>query len=158
MKYGMKTKFRFQRSTPLCLGALVVFLSDFTAHAQNFAIDWFKIGGGGGTSTNGNYSITGTIGQPDAGPKMSGGNYSVESGFWQAITLVQTPDAPLLQITRNGTQATIHWDQDVTGFILEFTTSLSAPVNWQAVGGVANNSVNVSAATGRVFFRLRQAP
>jgi len=141
-----------------CLFALAVLFLSFTASAQNYAITSSVISSGGGTSTNANFAITGTIGQTDAGPKMSGGGFAVEGGFWQAITLVQTPGAPLLQITRNGTQATIFWDTAVTGFILESTASLSAPVNWQPVGGVANNSVNVPATTGILFFRLRQAP
>jgi len=46
--------------------------------AQNYAIDWWTIDGGGGTSTGGVYSVTGTIGQPDAGSTaMTGGAYSV---------------------------------------------------------------------------------
>jgi hypothetical protein len=32
-----------------------------------YSIDWSTIDGGGGTSTGGVYSVTGTIGQPDAG-------------------------------------------------------------------------------------------
>jgi len=126
--------------------------------AQNYAITGSVIVGGGSTSTNDAFAVTGTIGQPDAGAKMSGGNFSVEGGFWQAITLVQTPGAPLLQITRNGTQATIFWDTAVTGFILESTTSLSAPINWQPVNGVTGSQVNVPATAGAMFYRLRQAP
>lgn len=89
---------------------------------------------------------------------MTGGNYSLESGFWQAFTLIQTPGSPLVVITRNGAQATIRWDQAVTGFILESASSLSAPVNWQPVQGVSNNSVDVSTVAGRVYFRLHKTP
>ena len=35
--------------------------------AQAYSIDWYKIAGGGGTSTDGTYPVSGTIGQPDAG-------------------------------------------------------------------------------------------
>ena len=60
-------------------------------HAQNFAIDWFTIDGGGGTSTGGVYSISGTIGQPDAGPVLTGGNYSLVGGFnrWNDAVLAR---------------------------------------------------------------------
>jgi hypothetical protein len=58
--------------------------------AQSYSIDWFTIDGGGGTSTGGVYSVTGTIGQPDAGGLMSGGNYTLQGGFW-SIQAVQTP-------------------------------------------------------------------
>lgn len=142
----------------LGLGIFAVLCGAFTVSAQNYTITTTVIGSGGGTSTNGNYTLTGTIGQPAAGAKLSGGSYTVDGGFWQAITLVQTPGAPLLQLTRNGTQAIISWDTAVTGFILESTPSLHAPVNWQPVGGVANNSVTVLTTTGALFFRLRQLP
>ena len=36
------------------------------APAQSYSIDWWKVAGGGGTSTGGAYQISGTIGQPDA--------------------------------------------------------------------------------------------
>ena len=36
-------------------------------HAQQYSIGWYKISGGGGTSSNGQYSVSGTIGQHDAG-------------------------------------------------------------------------------------------
>ena len=61
------------------LSALVVFFFSFTAHAQNYAIAWFKISAGGNTSTGGVYSVTGTIGQPDTG-KSSGGSYELDGG------------------------------------------------------------------------------
>jgi len=36
------------------------------SRAQNYTNDWYKIAGGGGTSTGGVYSVNGTIGQPDS--------------------------------------------------------------------------------------------
>ena len=44
--------------------------------AQSYSIDWYKIAGGGGTSTGATYSMSGTIGQPDASGAMNGGGYS----------------------------------------------------------------------------------
>jgi hypothetical protein len=35
--------------------------------AQSYSIDWYKVSGGGGTSTGATYQVSGTIGQPDAG-------------------------------------------------------------------------------------------
>ena len=34
--------------------------------AQSYSIDWYKVAGGGGTSTNGQYSVNGTIDPADA--------------------------------------------------------------------------------------------
>jgi hypothetical protein len=64
-----------------------------TAHAQQYSVDWFTIDGGGGTSTGGVFTVSGTIGQPDAG-QMSGGTYTLSGGFWGIIAAVQTPGAP----------------------------------------------------------------
>jgi hypothetical protein len=47
-------------------------------------LDWYTIDGGGGTSSGGDYSLSGTIGQPDAGG-MSGGDYDLSGGFWSGI-------------------------------------------------------------------------
>jgi len=44
-------------------------------------LTWFPIDGGGGTSTGGEYSLSGTIGQPDAGI-LTGGDYRLNGGFW----------------------------------------------------------------------------
>ncbi len=47
-----------------------------------FGINWWTVDGGGGmSSTGGGYSLSGTIGQPDAG-QMSGGGYVLAGGFW----------------------------------------------------------------------------
>ena len=62
----------------LVLGAL---LPAGQLSAQSYAVDWYKVAGGGGTSTNGQYSVSGTIGQPDASGAMTGGNYSLTGGF-----------------------------------------------------------------------------
>jgi hypothetical protein len=47
-----------------------------------YDLTWSSIDGGGGTSAGSGYSLTGAIGQPDAGLQMSGGGYSLNGGFW----------------------------------------------------------------------------
>src|SRR5216684_6593785 len=69
------------------------------AQAQNYSVDWFTIDGGGGTSTGGSYSVSGIIGQPDAG-HLSGGNFTLDGGFWGIIAAIQTNGTPPLTITR----------------------------------------------------------
>jgi len=59
------------------------------AFAQQYSIDWYKVAGGGGTSIGGTYAVSGTIGQPDAGGPLSGGNYSVTGGFWSLINVAR---------------------------------------------------------------------
>src|SRR5512138_2169118 len=102
-----------------------------TALAQPYTIDWSTIDGGGGTSTGGVYSVSGTIGQPDAGT-LSGGPYTLTGGFWGIVAAVQTPGAPLLSITRNpDSSITVSWPAPATGWILEATDALpSSPAAW----------------------------
>src|ERR1039458_3388344 len=104
-------------------GALLYFcflISAFCLRAlgQSYSIDWYKIAGGGGTSTGATYQVTGTIGQPDASGAMSGGNYSVTGGFWSLIAVAQTPGAPTLYISHSGSTVTIYW-QNLTGWSLQ---------------------------------------
>jgi hypothetical protein len=124
--------------------------------AQQYSINWHKIAGGGGTSTGGVYSVSGTIGQHDAGGPMSGGNYSVTGGFWSLIQVVQTPGAPTLIITHVGNQAIVSWDPSATGWTLQTNNNLSTGIWGNYLGTVVNNSTTNSPPTGNVFFRLKQ--
>src|SRR5258708_27625248 len=111
----------------------------FPLHGQSFAIDWFTVDGGGGTSTGGVYSVSGTIGQPDAG-KMSGGSYTLDGGFWGITAAVQTPGAPLLSITLTSTNtAVVSWPFPSTGFALEQNANLTA-TGWVAPSEVVTNN------------------
>ena len=65
---------------PLVSLAMLAFSLCFRASAQ-YSIDWSKVSGGGGTSTGGVCSLSGTIGQPDAGGPMIGADYSLIGGF-----------------------------------------------------------------------------
>ena len=63
------------------IAALVVCMAGAAAQAQ-LSMTWFTIDGGGGTSTGGALSLSFTVGQPDAGPVMTGGSYTFTGGFW----------------------------------------------------------------------------
>ena len=50
--------------------------------ATGYTIDWYTIDGGGAQDlAGGSYSLSGTIGQSDAG-SQSGGAYNLNGGFW----------------------------------------------------------------------------
>lgn len=135
---------------------MFVWLIPTLGFAQSYSIDWYKISGGGGTSTGGTYQVSGTIGQHDASGAMSGGNYSVTGGFWSLIQVVQTPGAPTLIITHIGSQAIVSWDPLATGWTLQTNNNLSTGTWGNYAGTVVNNSVTNSPPTGNVFFRLKQ--
>ena len=129
-----------------------------SAFAQSYSVDWYKIAGGGGTSTNGPYAVSGTIGQPDASGALTGGSYSVTGGFWSLINVVQTPGAPALNISYNGNTVTVFW-QNVSGWNLQQNGNLATPVGWSASGGVTTSSgtnyLNLVNPAGNLFFRLK---
>lgn len=49
--------------------------------AGDYSIDWYTIDGGGGLSSGGDFTLTGTTGQPDA-DWSEGGGYELLGGFW----------------------------------------------------------------------------
>ena len=137
--------------------ALLAFLTaTLTASAQTYSIDWFTIDGGGGTSTGGVYSLSGTIGQPDAGGPMTNGVYSQTGGFWALPIAIQTPDAPLLTIVPFGSgQARISWTPNTPGFVLQEATNLSTGPWVNSPGGASNPAI-VPATLSIKSYRLRK--
>jgi hypothetical protein len=126
------------------------------AQSTNYSISWHTIAGGGGTSSGGNYSVSGTIGQP-ATASMSGGSYSLTGGFWSIIAAVQTPGAPLLNITHTGKEATVSWVAPASGFVLEESPNLNtgwsvSPTTLSTNNGII--SATVPTGSGYQFYRL----
>jgi hypothetical protein len=67
----------------LLAGLLLCVAGPIVVQAQDYAIDWWTVDGGGDMWTvGGDYELSGTIGQSDAGPVMSGGDYELVGGFW----------------------------------------------------------------------------
>lgn len=127
--------------------------------AQNYSINWYKVAGGGGTSSGGNYQVSDTIGQPDASGAMTGGNYSITGGFWALISAIQTAGAPALYISYSGNTVSVYW-QNVSGWILQQNNNLTVTGgwtqnnNWTTSNGT--NYLNITSPTGDLFFRLYQ--
>lgn len=140
------------------LAILAWCLATSGAFAQ-YSIDWYKVSGGGGTSTGGVYSIIGTIGQHDAGGPMSGPGYSLVGGFWSLYAL-QTPGAPLISILLTHTNtAIVYWPSPSAGFELLQNTNLTT-TNWVTPPEpVTDNGINkfiiVNPPLGNRYYRLR---
>ena len=141
----MKTRF------VIILGLL---LSSVIISSAQYSINWFTIDGGGGTSTGGVYSVSGTIGQPDANHlPMTGGGFSLTGGFWSLVA-VQTTGAPTLTIVSTGAGlATISWTPPTPGWILQESLSLS-PAAWGNSPSGSSNPVVVPATLPTKFYRL----
>src|SRR5215469_14543800 len=133
-------------------------LASLPALAQSYSIDWYKIAGGGGTSTNGQYALSGTIGQHDAGGPMTGGNYSLTGGFWSLISVVQIAGLPNLSVTHSGTSVIVSWPN--TGNYTLQQNSVLTSGGWTTSGytvTTANgtNSITITSPAGNLFFRLQ---
>jgi hypothetical protein len=69
---------------------ILLFAGTTIATAQttgDYSISWWTIDGGGGTSQSADeqYSLSGTIGQPDVGAP-SGFGFAVKAGFWGSLS------------------------------------------------------------------------
>jgi hypothetical protein len=60
------------------------------AQSGTLALRWWTVDGGGGTSAGRNFSLSGTMGQPDAGT-MRGIRFALAGGFWPGVA---APPAP----------------------------------------------------------------
>jgi hypothetical protein len=152
-------KLRTSNKTWPIFGAMLAFLAiTICVRAQTYSIGWHKIGGGGGTSSNGEYSLTGTIGQQDAGPAMTGGGYSVTGGFWSLISVVQTAGLPTLAIAHAGNSVIVSWP-NTGSYTLQQNNNLAESAGWATSGYsiTTSNGMNciiISPPTGSLFFRL----
>src|SRR5258708_3923320 len=80
--------------------------------AQSYAIDWFTVGGGGGTGGAGAYEISATVGQSIVETSV-GGNHLLDGGFW---SFLRTTDVSFLHISRSGANLVVTWPNPSTGF------------------------------------------
>src|SRR5271157_115472 len=113
-----------------CMMMAILLLALPALDAQSYSIAWYKVAGGGGTSTNGQYSVSGTIGQQDASTAMTGGSYSLTGGFWSIISVVQTTGVPNLTITFVGPNSVVVSWPDTGNYTLQQNSNLAAPAAW----------------------------
>ena len=80
------------RRVALAVVGLVVVIAARVATAQDgdFAVDWWTVDGGGGTSTGGDFAVTGVIGQHDAAAS-SGDVYVLRGGFFSGAAPTPSP-------------------------------------------------------------------
>jgi hypothetical protein len=137
---------------------VILFQCCFRSWGQ-YAINWHVIAGGGGTSTNGQLSLTATIGQAAAGGPMTGGNLQLTAGYWALLSVLQTPGAPTLHISHSASTVSVYW-QNVSGWSLQQNPNLanaaawSTNNSWTTLNGT--NYLNLTSPTGNLFFRLQK--
>ena len=142
------------------LFVLIAVLLPAIAPAQLYSVDWYTIDGGGGSSTGGVYSVSGTIGQPDATQTpLTGGSYSLVGGFWSLFAM-QSAGSPLLTIfTTTTNTAVVYWPSPSTGYSLQHNTNLGAGTWIASTNAVTDNGtikfIIVSPPVGNRFYRLK---
>lgn len=76
------------RSSTLCLLALTLLLvlarAAVAQSGSGYALSWWIVDGGGGVSLGGDFVLSGSAGQPDAGV-LSNGGLTLCGGFWCAV-------------------------------------------------------------------------
>ncbi len=81
------------------IAVAVLFIASSGAYAQSggpYEITTWTIDAGGIQNASGlGYTLSGTIGQPDAGPRLSGGPFDLDGGFWPAIVVGEACPADL---------------------------------------------------------------
>ncbi len=128
-----------------------------------YAIKWSRIASGGGICRNGQYVLSGTLGQFEAGGgPMRGGNFAVTGGFWSPAALLKAtpqPEPPGLEAKAVNGGLLIRWPITASGYILEQADGLGNGFPWSAAPGTPQISdgkyqVVVLATTPKRFFRL----
>ncbi|MCK5427994.1 MAG: hypothetical protein KAI94_00905 [Anaerolineales bacterium] len=91
-----------RRLYALSIALLCVLLVAGAAWAapQAFDLSWWTVDGGGGTSSSGDFALSGTIGQPDTSPLMSGGDFTIVGGYWGGGALLAQNQLYLPIVTR----------------------------------------------------------
>jgi len=134
------------------------FLLTWTVVSQPFEINWYTVDGGGGTSTGGPFTLSGTVGQPDAGA-LAGGSYTLVGGFWSLAPAA--PVSPALYASLAGGEIEISWTAAASGFVLEETPRIGSDAVWQAADGTLVRRgdemvFHAPAGVGERYYRLRR--
>ena len=70
----------------MLLVALLIITSQATAQSGGtYDLSWSTIDAGGGSSSGDNYTLAGTLGQPDAVEQVANSPYTLAGGFWNSL-------------------------------------------------------------------------
>lgn len=153
--------------TILQLGIVAALFVSAHCSAQQFSINGGVIAGGGGTASGGLFQVTGTIAQAEAGPRLAGGCFSVDSGFWGHYAAMLTPGAPVLRTRMIANYVRVSFTPNCGGWVLQWTRTLEpeaaatiwsddAASNLTLIDGELTREFHVPSWGSRLYFRLRE--
>ena len=141
------------------IGTLTLTLVERAVPDDSFELLSLVLAGGGGSSSNQAFTVTGTFGQAEAGLKSSSEHYSIESGFWNTINVIQLTSGPRLSVRLEGVLVVVDWpDSGSEGFAVQYTTDLTGPwFNLEYQPGIENGRVVLPITfNSDIFIRLRK--
>ena len=74
-----------RRAGCLLIGIGMLLAVAWPSGAGTLTVPWFVIAGGGGSSSNAQFSVSGTVGDVSASTNMTAGSFTVVGGFWQRV-------------------------------------------------------------------------
>ena len=108
------------RMCSIVFGLAAAALLVSAASAQDFAVDWWTVDGGGEMfTTGGDFELSGTVGQPDANTTvMTGGDFELAGGFWPGAAAME-PQFELGDLNCDGSVNGL----DIDPFVLVLTST-----------------------------------
>ena len=128
-----------------CRGGLLagLLLQAVPALPQVYDVNWHTVDGGGAQGlVAGPYGLSGTTGQPDAGPSLAGGVYVVGGGFWVAFIPSGGAGQADLAVTKTDGQATA-----VPGAAVTYTITVTNNGPDTAVGALVTDAAPPGSAS-----------
>ena len=63
----------------------LVTIAALSATGAGFDLNWWTVDGGGGSASGSGFGLSGTVGQPEAAPALTGGGYYLVGGYWAGV-------------------------------------------------------------------------
>jgi hypothetical protein len=132
---------------------------------ESLWIDWYTVDGGGGSTSAGEFTLSGTVGQPDAGALVASGcDFAVFGGYWGQFSDVipNPPERPRLSICfASANSLLLSWPGSHPGCCVQ--KRLADAQTWDdvnatpvLVGNEYRVTLNFALADAPTYFRLRK--
>lgn len=134
---------------------------------EALSIDWYTVDGGGGTTSAGEFTLSGTIGQPDAGTlTFPTADFNLFGGYWGQfgeVAPVGPDDRPAMNINlTDANTLVLAWPAAYVGYSVQSRhadaqdwTDVTTPPP-KLVGGEYQVTLTLSPTDAPTFFRLRR--
>ena len=144
----------------ITVGVPLGFGFGFSGLAQTLSLERLSIDSsgffdiGGGTVSNAEYMVSGTLQQQEFGT-FGGGNFTLQGGIWDVSLPVPHGEMPRLALATVGTNVFLSWSMTTPGFVLEVSETLAPPA-WTYAPRGASSPVMIPALGGTRLYRLRR--